>query len=93
MSCDSWGSKGSNGGVYCNERVDELLAQAKEAPDTATYEAALAEPQQILSRDDPAAIYYLQPEWITVLRKGIKGFVFNPINLGTYEYHKLRRAG
>ena len=25
-SCDSWGSKGANGGFYCNEEVDELPA-------------------------------------------------------------------
>src|SRR5690242_2375680 len=28
-SCDSWGSKGSNGGFYCNKEFDALLAQAK----------------------------------------------------------------
>ena len=48
--------------------------------------------QQILSRDDPPAIYYAQPEWTTVLRKDVEGFVFNPINIGTYDLHKLHRA-
>jgi peptide/nickel transport system substrate-binding protein len=92
VSCESWGSKGGNGGFYCNERVDELLAQAKDAADLDTYATALAEAQQILSRDDPSGIYYAQPEWTTVLRKGVEGFVFNPINLGTYDLHALHRA-
>jgi peptide/nickel transport system substrate-binding protein len=92
VSCESWGSKGGNGGFYCNERVDELLAQAKDAPDLEVYTTALAEAQQILSQDDPSGIYFAQPEWDTVLRKGVEGFVFNPINLGTYDLHALHRA-
>ena len=92
MSCDAWGSKGANGGFYCNEAVDEGLAAAKDAPDAATYDAALAEVQQILSEADPSAIYYLQPEWTTVLRKNVSGFVFNPIYIGTYDFYRLRKS-
>jgi peptide/nickel transport system substrate-binding protein len=91
VSCDQWGSKGANGGYYCNERVEELLAEAKDAVDESTYETALAEVQQILSRDDPPAIYYAQPEWTTVLRQDVEGFVFNPINIGTYDLWELYR--
>jgi peptide/nickel transport system substrate-binding protein len=91
VSCDQWGSKGANGGYYCNERVEELLAEAKDAVDESTYEAAIAEVQQILSRDDPPAIYYAQPEWTTVLRQDVEGFVFNPINIGTYDLWELSR--
>jgi peptide/nickel transport system substrate-binding protein len=91
VSCDSWGSKGANGGFYCNEEVDAGLAAAKDAPDAATYDAALAEVQQVLSETDPSGIYYLQPEWTTVLRSGISGFVFNPIYIGTYDFYRLRR--
>ena len=90
--CSAQGSAGTNTGYYCNSRVDELLTQARDATDPDTYGQALAEAQQILTRDDPSAIYYSQPEWTTVLRKGIEGFEFNPINLGTYDLHKLHRA-
>ena len=93
VSCESWGSKGSNGGFYCNEDVDEGLATAKDAPDAETYDAALAEVQQILTETDPSGIYYLQPEWTTVLRNNITGFVFNPIYIGTYDFYRLRRNG
>lgn len=92
VSCEQQGSNGSNAGMYCNERVEELLAAAKDAPDEATYQQALSELQQILSRDDPPAIYYIQPDWITILRTDIQGFVLNPINLGTYEFHRMSRT-
>jgi len=92
VSCDAWGSKGTNSGFYCNERVEELLAQARDAADPETYQTALAELQQILSRDDPPAIYYMQREWTTVLRRGIEGFVFNPIYIGTFDFYRLHRA-
>ena len=72
--------------------MDELLAQAKDAPDLDVYATAHAEAQQILTKDDPSGIYYAQPEWTTVLRKDVEGFVFNPINLGTYDLHALHRA-
>ncbi len=92
VSCESWGANGGNGGYYCNERVEELLAQAKDAADPAAYQAALAEAQQILTRDDPAAIYYAQPPQENVLRRDIGGFVANPINLGTYDFYRLHRT-
>ena len=76
-----------------DEEVDAGLAAARDAPDAATYDAALAEVQQILSESDPSAIYYVQPEWTTVLRRGIEGFVFNPIYIGTYDFYRLRRVG
>lgn len=88
VACEASG----NGGLYCNERVDELLAQAKDAPDAATYRTALAEAQQIVTRDDPAAIYYAQPPQENVLNRTVGGFVANPINLGTYDFYKLHRT-
>jgi peptide/nickel transport system substrate-binding protein len=91
VSCNSWGSKGGNGGFYCNKRVDELLTQAKDASDLDAYNKALAEAQQIVTRDDPAAIYYAQAPQETPLRDDIVGFVANPINIGTYDFYKLSR--
>jgi peptide/nickel transport system substrate-binding protein len=90
--CAAAGSAGTNAGYYCNSRVDELMNQVRDTVDPQKYLSALAEVQQILSRDDPPAIYYLQRQWTTVMRKGIAGFVFNPINIGTYDFYKLHRA-
>jgi ABC-type transport system substrate-binding protein len=88
----SWGSKGSNTGLYKNDQVDQLLASAKDAPDDATYNKAVAEVQEIISKDDPPAIYYAQPEWVVVFQKNVQGVVFNPINIGTYNFYKMSRA-
>lgn len=34
----------------------------------------------------------MQPEWTTAVRTDVDGFVFNPINPGTYNLHALHRA-
>jgi peptide/nickel transport system substrate-binding protein len=92
IACDQWGAAGTNGGYYCNERVQELFEASRDEPDPAKYQAALSEIQQIISRDDPSAIYYMQRQWTTVLRKNIQGFVFNPINIGTFNFYTMSRA-
>lgn len=73
VSCEAWQS--GNGGHYCNQRVEELLDKARTAAAEPAYLSALGEIQQIVTRDDPAAIYYAQPEWLTVLRGDVEGFV------------------
>lgn len=72
ISCEAW--QAGNGGHYCNQAVEALLREAQLAPDADAYQAALGEIQQIITRDDPAAIYYAQPEWLTVLRRDIGGY-------------------
>jgi peptide/nickel transport system substrate-binding protein len=91
-SCDAWGSKGANGGFYCNEEVDEKLAEAKDASTVETYEESLAEAQRIIGVEDIPLIAIAQPKWPTVLNKSVQGFAFNPINLGTYDLHKLSKS-
>jgi peptide/nickel transport system substrate-binding protein len=91
VSCNSWGSKGSNGGFYCNQQVEDLLKQAHDAPDLNTYQKALSQAQQILSRDDPPSIYYAEPLWVSIVRNDLNGFFFNPINIGTYNFWAMSR--
>ena len=91
IGCDQTGPAGTNGGYYCNERVQELFDAVRDEPDPAKYQAALSEIQQIISRDDPPAIYYMQRQWTTVLRNDIEGFVFNPINIGTFNFYAMSR--
>jgi len=91
-SCDSWGSKGANGGFYCNEDVDALLAEAKDASTLETYEGILDEIQTIITEQDVPLICTAQPKWPTVLQSNIEGFAFNAINLGTYDFWTLSRT-
>ncbi len=92
IACDQWGVAGTNGGYYCNEEVQELFEANRDEPDPVKYQAALSEIQQIIARDDPPAIYYMQRQWTTVLRNDIEGFVFNPINIGTFNFYTMSRA-
>jgi peptide/nickel transport system substrate-binding protein len=91
VSCDSWGSKGSNSGFYCNDEVQKYLEDAKDASTLESYQEILGKMLTIISKDDPPAIYYAQPKWTTVLQANIEGFFFNPINIGTYDFWKLSR--
>ncbi|MFN8664076.1 MAG: ABC transporter substrate-binding protein [Thermomicrobiales bacterium] len=91
VDCDAAFGKGANAGVYCNERVDELLDTARDAADEATYLDALAELQQILAWDDPAGVYYIQTQWTTILSAAIDGFATNPIATGLYDFYRMSR--
>jgi len=91
-SCDAWGSKGSNGGFYCNPEFDELLAEAKDASTLETYEAVLKQAQEIIGVQDPPVISIAQPKWTTVLNKKVNGFAFNAINLGTYDFFNMSKS-
>ena len=90
--CEMTGAVGgANLGGYCNERVQELLDTALAATDEATYMEAIGEAQQIVARDDPPAIFFSQPNTTVGHRTGIAGIELNPINVGTYYLHTVRR--
>ena len=93
ISCDAWGSKGTNGGFYCNKEVEQLMTDAFATADPATYRDKLDRVQTIISAEDPPAVYYMQRQWTTILRHDVQGFVFNPINIGTLDFWRLSRAG
>ena len=44
-----------------------------------------------VAEDDPPAIYYMQRQWTTMMRSDIEGFVFNPINIGLYNFYRMSR--
>ena len=89
VSCDAW--QAGNGGHYCNQQVEVLLAQARDASDAALYQAALSRIQQIVTRDDPAAIYYAQPEWLTVLRHDVAGYTPDLVVGEIIDFYALHR--
>jgi hypothetical protein len=68
------------------------LAQAKDAADDKTYLTSLARIQDIVTRDDPAAVYFAQPEWVTVLRRDVGGFAPNLIVGEIIDFYALRRS-
>lgn len=90
LSCQAW--QAGNGAHYCNQQVEALLEDARTASDAAAYQAALSQIQQIATHDDPAAIYYLQPQTVNVLQRTISGFAADPISGDLYDYYALRKV-
>jgi len=89
----SAGSAGSNVGFYKNDRFDQILdTLAPGITDQAKYNQLLAEAQDILTKQDPPAIYWGMVTWYTVLRSNIRGFVWNPIYLNWYNYYDMYRV-
>jgi ABC-type oligopeptide transport system substrate-binding subunit len=89
VSCGAWQT--GNVGHYCNSRVETLLEQAKSAANATSYQSALSEIQQIVTRDDPAAIYLAQAQWLTVLRQDVAGFAPDLITSGIIDFYGLHR--
>ena len=89
VSCAAW--QAGNVGQYCNAGVEALLEEARFATDQGSYLAALAEIQQIVTRDDPAAIYVAQAEWPTVLGRDLAGFDLNLIVPEIIDFYSLHR--
>ena len=59
-------------GFFCNEEVDELLAEAKDASTLESYEEVLDKVQTIITKDDVPVIAVAQPKWPTVLQSNIE---------------------
>jgi ABC-type transport system substrate-binding protein len=51
----------------------------------------MKEIQNILTEVDPAAIFYGETKYYTILKKGVGGFVPNPLYLGTYMFYDMYR--
>ena len=85
------GGGGSNGGDYANERFEELMKQAEAFTIEEELDAIMQEIQHILIHDDPAAIFYGETKYYTILKKGVAGFVPNPLYLGTYWFYDMYR--
>ena len=92
ISCDAWGSKGGNAGFYCDQAAQQQLDIAENAPDEQTYLGAMSKVQQIISKDDPPAIYFAQPQQTVMARKSVAGLVLNPISIATYSFYAMSRA-
>ena len=89
----STGEGGANAGYWVNPRFEELMAEAETYTDEGRLVELMREAQNILTEQDPPAIYYGQLKWYTILRQGIQGYYHNPLYLGSYPFYKMSRAG
>lgn len=81
----------SNGGWWVNERFSELMDLSQTFQSEEDLDTWMKEIQNILTEQDPPAIYYGQMLWYTVLRSDIKGFVPNAIYLSSYNFADMYR--
>jgi peptide/nickel transport system substrate-binding protein len=88
----STGGGGSNGGYYINARFEEIMAEAEHYTDEARLSELMIEAQNILTEQDPPAIFYGQLLWYTILNKNIQGFVGNPLYLSAFNFYSMSRT-
>ena len=86
------GGGGSNGGAWVNPRFEEIMAEAEHFESEEQLDELMKEAQNILTEQDPPAIYYGQRVDFTVLGADIQGFVPNPLYLQAYNVYGMSRA-
>jgi peptide/nickel transport system substrate-binding protein len=89
----SSGGGGSNAGYFVNDRFEEIMAQVEVYTDQNEMLTLMKEAQNILTEQDPPVLYYGEPIWTTTIRKDVKGFVPNPLYLGSYNVYDMYREG
>jgi peptide/nickel transport system substrate-binding protein len=86
------GGGGSNGGAWVNPRFEEIMAEAEHFESEEQLDELMKEAQNILTEQDPPAIYWGQRVDSTVLGADIQGFVPNPLYLEAYNAYGMSRA-
>jgi peptide/nickel transport system substrate-binding protein len=81
----------SNGGWWVNERFSELMALSENFQTEEELAGWMKEIQNILTEQDPPAIYYGQLTWYSVLRSDIQGFVPNGLYLNAFNFRDMYR--
>jgi peptide/nickel transport system substrate-binding protein len=81
-----------NSGYYRNKHVDEIINDGFTQTDDAKLAAEFKELQDIVTHQDPAWIPVGQQLDDTYFRNDIKGQVFNPLYILTWDYYALARG-
>jgi peptide/nickel transport system substrate-binding protein len=84
------GANGANAGFYHNPQVDALLNKMKNAGGEELI--SLAHRMQEAAALDPSAIWTDEPAQVTVMVKNLQGYVFNPVELQTYDFYSMYRS-
>ncbi len=82
---------GSNSGFWINDRFETLMEQARTFTDEEQLVVWMKEAQNILTEQDPPAIFYGELLWNTVLYKDVEGFVGNPLYLSGWPFWKMHQ--
>jgi peptide/nickel transport system substrate-binding protein len=90
LNSASAGVSGANAGFYHNKQVDTYLNKMKSAGGEELI--SLAHKMQEAQALDPSSIWFDEPAQVTVMAKSLRGFIFNPVELQTYDFYHLYRA-
>lgn len=90
LNSASAGANGANAGYYHNKVVDSLLNQMKSAGGEQLI--SLSHQMQQAAAVDPSAIWTDEPAQVTVMVKSLQGYVFNPVELQTYDFYSMYRS-
>jgi peptide/nickel transport system substrate-binding protein len=82
---------GSNAGDWVNERFEEIMAEAEHFESEEQLQELMIEAQNILTEQDPPAIFYGETVYYTVIANNIRGFVPNPLYLESYIFYEMYR--
>jgi peptide/nickel transport system substrate-binding protein len=85
------GGGGSNGGAWVNPRFEEIMAEAEHFESEKQLDELMKEAQNILTEQDPPAIYYGQRVDFTILGADIQGFVPNPLYIEAFNAYGMSR--
>lgn len=81
-----------NSGYYSNQQVDKIIDAGFRETNDKKLTAMFKKAQDIMSRVDPPILPIGQQLDETYFRKDIRGQVFNPLYILTFDYYALSRA-
>lgn len=83
-----WGGRDEKDYFYYNPEVKKLLEEAAFEPDAAKRSQMFARAQELVV-EDVAGVWVLDYLTAVPFRKGVKGFVFNPYYILTYNVYDM----
>lgn len=84
---DRWGLPG-NRSFYKNEKVDELIRKAASLADQEKRKELYYQAQDIIMQDAPYIFLYQIYDFV-VMRKNVKGYVYNPMLGSMYNFEDI----
>ncbi|WP_406317501.1 ABC transporter substrate-binding protein [Streptosporangium sp. NBC_01639] len=82
-------NNGQNSGGYDNPKVDKLVEDAQKLTDEDARCALYKEAQQTIAADS-ASINMSNPQYVTVYRKGLTGYAYDPAHHQTVDVYQVQ---
>ena len=84
------GKAGYNWAYYNNSKLDKILDTATLTPDVNKRMGMYKELQKILYEDAPS-LYPFEYPYTMGMRTWVKGFVYNPLFIGTFDVYAMHK--